>query len=172
MREGALNLFMFGAERDAAEWTGGFVKHAYEGAGTGRAFFNTLTAPVWLPVVVFGSAGVSIVKDTGHIVKGAVREGISGVGWVADQFKSVPESVPNIDIETEEETSTRSSWAAHESPPPPPPRPASPRPRPQTKPSPPSPSSDTSGECWTGFHPPATLTTQQLKDLDKSSGIP
>ncbi|MGO8678836.1 MAG: toxin TcdB middle/N-terminal domain-containing protein [Limisphaerales bacterium] len=171
MREGASNLFMFGAERDAAEWTGSFVKHAYEGAGTGRVFFNTLTAPVWLPVVVFGSAGVSIVKDTGHIVKGAVREGISGVGWVADQFKSVPESVPNIDIETQEETSTRSSWAAHESPPPPP-RPASPRPGPREKPSPPSPSSETRGECWTGFHPPATLTTQQLKDLDKSSGIP
>ena len=94
MREGASNLFMFGAERDAAEWTGSFVKHAYQGAGTGRVFFNTLTAPVWLPVVVFGSAGVSIVKDTGHIVKGAVREGISVWGGLPTSSNPCPKAFP------------------------------------------------------------------------------
>ena len=120
MAEGAGNLFLFGAERDAAEWTGSFVEHAYAGSSTPLKVVNTLTAPVWLPVVIFGSMTVSIGKDLGHVAKGAVQGVWEGASSVVNRFKTVDaEPPPPLDLPSHEETTMRSSYSAHEDAPPP-----------------------------------------------------
>jgi RHS repeat-associated protein len=138
--EGVSGLFCFGAEVDAAKWTGDFVKHAYDGSPTSLKVVNTLTAPVWLPVVVFGSMSVSIVKDVGHIGKGLGRLAFQGTKSIVNNFTSV-QSVPppNLDIPlSSEEPTMRSTWTAREDPAPPPlpPAPARPKPTPRPKLSP------------------------------------
>lgn len=130
--EGLAGLACGGAEMDAAQWTAGFVRHAYKGASTARVIFNTVTAPVWVPVVVFGSATASLVVDAVHVGKGGVRLAVKGVTKVYHGAhdlvfgEDVPESVANIDLEDYEETSTKTSGVAYES--------ASPPPRPTPKP--------------------------------------
>ncbi len=133
--EGVGNLFLFGAERDAAEWTADFVDHAYKGSPTPLKVVNTITAPVWLPVVVFGSMTVSIAKDVGHIGKGLGRLAWQGGKSVVNHFRSVDaDPPPALDLPTHEEVTMRSSYSAHEDAPPPPPKQAPARPRPSPRP--------------------------------------
>jgi hypothetical protein len=134
------SLFVMGAEKDAAVMTADFVKHAYDGSPTGLKVVNTITAPVWVPVVVFGSATYSIGKDLYHVGRGTVRGAWSLGKSVVNHFRTVEaEPPPPLDLPVHEDVSMRSSSTAHEDAPPPAPKqqaPARPHPSPRPRMSP------------------------------------
>jgi RHS repeat-associated protein len=140
--EGVTGLFCNGAEIDAGKWTSSFVQHSYEGSPMPLKMFNTLTAPVWLPVVVGGSIVLSTLKDIGHIGRGTARGVYSAGESVVNHFRTVDSDPPPVlDLPSSpEETTTRTSSVSHEDVPPPPPKQShatpQPTPRPKLNPAP------------------------------------
>jgi RHS repeat-associated protein len=140
--EGIAGLICLGAEVETGKNALTFVKHAYEGSPTPLKVVNTLTAPIWLPVVIWGSMNYELGKEFWHIGKGTVR---GAVGLVKDSFTSVPaQPPPNINRPVPvDEPATKSSSVSRIEPPPPP------RPQPKYAPAPPRVQYRDRQRCWT-----------------------